>query len=243
MVDVVRKDAFGGGPAAVAVTNTAGGQSAALAVVQVGADGVLVTPSSSAQMPSSLGSKLASQSLSITPASDAVFAPTAFSATVVSSAAQFTRPADTTAYASGDLVANSVTAGSVVPLSFTNASRQSGTGGLILGARLKKSTTTTANTDFRLHLYSATVTVANGDNAAWSSNGAANYMGSIDFATANTRAFTDGAANAAATASGPFGKAFKLSSGSTVFGLLEARAAYAPGNAETFIVSLEIQQD
>jgi hypothetical protein len=32
--------------------------------------------------------------------------------------ARFTRPSDTTAYASGDLVANSTTAGSVVPMSF-----------------------------------------------------------------------------------------------------------------------------
>ena len=31
----------------------------------------------------------------------------------------FTRPGDTTPYASGDLVANSTTAGSVVPLTFT----------------------------------------------------------------------------------------------------------------------------
>jgi hypothetical protein len=35
--------------------------------------------------------------------------------------ATFTRPSDTTAYASGDLVANSTTAGSVTPLTLTLA--------------------------------------------------------------------------------------------------------------------------
>jgi hypothetical protein len=40
----------------------------------------------------------------------------------------FTRPADATAYASGDIVANSVTAGSVVPLNFPNVSNGIGQG-------------------------------------------------------------------------------------------------------------------
>jgi hypothetical protein len=35
--------------------------------------------------------------------------------------ASFTRPADTNAYAAGDLVANSVTAGSVIPMTFAVA--------------------------------------------------------------------------------------------------------------------------
>jgi len=39
----------------------------------------------------------------------------------MTSSASFTRPANTTAYADGDLVANSATAASVVPLTFTSS--------------------------------------------------------------------------------------------------------------------------
>ena len=46
--------------------------------------------------------------------------------------ATLTRPADTTAYASGDLVANSTTAGSVTPLTFNAGASQ----GSVLFARI-----------------------------------------------------------------------------------------------------------
>ena len=53
--------------------------------------------------------------------------------------ASFTRPADTTAYASGDLVANSTTAGSVIPMTFVI--RPENRGSMIRRARIKKSGT------------------------------------------------------------------------------------------------------
>src|SRR6185437_974597 len=84
----------------------------------------------------------------------------------VNLSANFTRPADTTAYATGDLVANSTTAGSVTPLSFT-APRYATGSGQVRRARLKKSTNTTTNATFRLHLYATSPTPTNGDNGAW----------------------------------------------------------------------------
>ena len=36
------------------------------------------------------------------------------------------------------------------------------------------------NAQFRLHLYTAAPTCANGDNGAWSTDGAANYIGAFD---------------------------------------------------------------
>src|SRR3954454_3106231 len=147
----------------------------------------------------------------------------------------FTRPNDTTAYASGDLVANSTTAGSVTPLTFP-LTFKSGTGQtVILRARLSKSNTTPTNATFRLHLYEASPTVANGDNGAWSTSGAAGYLGFIDIAT--LLAFTDGCANFGAAASGAEMR-LRLTSGSTLFGYLEARAAYTPAAQEVFTVKL-----
>jgi len=160
-------------------------------------------------------------------------------AAAVAAAAQFTRPADVTAYASGDLVANSVTAGSVVPLTFTVARVAAGSG-MVRRCRVKKSGTGVTSASFRLHLYSSAPTPANGDNGAFSTDGAANYLGGFDVAV--DRAFTDGAAGVGAPVSGSE-MTFKLASGTTIRGLLEARGAYTPGNAETFDVSLEVLQN
>ena len=153
--------------------------------------------------------------------------------------ANFTRPADTTAYASGDLVANSTTAGSVTPMQFTVARVAAGSG-MIRRARLRKTGTGVTNASFRLHLYTASPTPANGDNGAWSTNQAANYLGALDVTV--DKAFTDGAAGNGVPSSGSEIN-FALSSGQLVFGLLEARGAYAPANAEVFTLSLEVLQN
>jgi hypothetical protein len=66
--------------------------------------------------------------------------------------ASFTRPADTTTYASGDLVANNTTAGSVVPLTFTAVTRSAGDSVRIERARINTSNALLTNASFRLHL-------------------------------------------------------------------------------------------
>lgn len=160
--------------------------------------------------------------------------------------ANFTRPADTTAYASGDLVANSVTAGSVVALSWTClpiAMNVAADGYfLVRRARLKKSTTGVTNAAFRLHLYgtdpTASTGIANGDNGAWSVNDAT-YLGYIDFGS--MVAHRDCAMMFSVPSTGAE-IAHSPASGTTLYGLLEARGAYTPGNAEVFTVSLELYQ-
>lgn len=150
--------------------------------------------------------------------------------------ASFTRPADTTAYASGDLVANSTTAGSVAAMGFQ--SNLAGGSGKIVRVRLRKSDASVTNSAFRLHLYStSTITAANGDNGAWSTNAAASYLGFIDV-TAD-RAFTDGAFGQSAAVA----LVYSLASGGRLYGLLEARGAYTPASAEVFTVTLEIEGD
>ena len=107
----------------------------------------------------------------------------------------FTRPANTTAYSAGDLVADTVTAGSVVPLKFNI-----GEGGFqIVEWHCVKSGTGVTNADFDLHLYGSAPTLANGDNGAWSTD-LSDYIGTI--AGGQLVAFTDGAANVNALALG-----------------------------------------
>jgi hypothetical protein len=145
--------------------------------------------------------------------------------------ASFTRPADTTAYASGDLVANSTTAGSVVAMKL-DIGRANGLGGVINRVRVSKTGTSVTNASFRVHLFNAnSQTFANGDNGAWSVNKAANYIGSVDVTV--DKAFTDGAAGVAGIAPGiQFAEA-------TLYGNLEARGAYTPASAEVFTITLE----
>jgi hypothetical protein len=156
---------------------------------------------------------------------------------IVTASANFTRPADTTAYASGDLVANSTTAGSVTPLSFAPTMNA---GGVLKVRRayIYKTNTGVTNSTFRLHLYTASPTVSNGDNGAFVSNQHATYLGYIEVvvglafaaAAAGWGAATIGAEMAANVAAAP-----------TLYGLLEARGAYTPGNAEVITVTIEAE--
>lgn len=159
--------------------------------------------------------------------------------------ANFSRPADTTAYASGDLVANSTTAGSVAAMQFTVTiahTTVTEAGFFVRRARLKKSTTGVTNAAFRLHLYGTDPAsgsgIANGDNGAFSVNDAT-YLGYIDFGA--LIAHRD-CAMAYSTPAAGAEISHALSSGVIIYGLLEARGAYTPGNAETWTVHLEVFQ-
>ncbi len=150
--------------------------------------------------------------------------------------ASFTRPADTNAYTSGDLVANSTTAGLVVPMSFALGNSFAVGQLRLVRARISKTNTTPTNANFRLHLYEVSPVAANGDNSAWSTDSAAHWLGNID--VTSMLAFTDGCAGTGSATAGSE-MFLRLAAGKTVFGLLEAKAAYTPGSAEVFTVTLE----
>lgn len=153
--------------------------------------------------------------------------------------ASFTRPADTTAYASGDLVANSTTAGSVTPVTI-GAARSTGGTGYITGVRLSKTSTGLTNAGFRVHLFRGSPTVTGGDNAAFVANGiAALHICYVDITMDLT--FSDGAKGAAAPARGTCG--FTTSGSANIYALVEARAAYTPASAEVFNVAVEADQN
>jgi hypothetical protein len=145
--------------------------------------------------------------------------------------ATVTRPADTTAYASGDLVANSTTAGSVTPLSFTDFAR-AGAGAKVRRVRIDASKADITNASFRVHLYTSSPTVANGDNGAISST-ASGWVGSVDVTVGQL--FSNGASGAATTEIN--------AKATTLYGLIEARGAYTPASGGTFTVTLEVEQN
>lgn len=151
--------------------------------------------------------------------------------------ANFTRPADTTAYASGDLVANSTTAGSVTPMTLTVPNFNQGF--RVRRFKLHKNGTSTTNAQFRVHLFvSPTITAANGDNGAFSTSAVANYIGSADVTIA--QAFTDGAAGFALPSTGTDMAAIPTGA-AAVYALLEARAAYTPASGEVFTLTLDCE--
>lgn len=166
----------------------------------------------------------------------------------VNPSANFTRPADTTAYVVGDLVANSTTAASVVPMQHACvvANIVTTTKGTFHVARavLKKSTTSTTNAAFRIHLWgsdpSASTGVVNGDNSAMQIKSGATYLGYIDIASM-LAIFSDGAYGVGQPSNGPLN--VTLASGSVTYSLLEVRGAYTPGNAEVFTVVLDVMED
>lgn len=150
--------------------------------------------------------------------------------------ATFNRPNDTTAYAVGDLVANSTTAGSVVPMAFS-VGRLPSAGGMLRRVRLRKSGTGIVNAQFRIHLYSASPTPSNGDNGAWLTDQSAAYVGAFDITV--DKVFTDGAAGNGIPL---VGNEINFTS-QTYYGLIEARAAYVPSAQETFEVLFEDLQN
>lgn len=156
--------------------------------------------------------------------------------------ASFTRPANTTAYAAGDLVANNTTAGSVIPLSWANATRVSGDCLRIERVRIEKSGTSLTNASFRLHLFESIPTPTVGDNGVYNSSGTLATNNALSmagtFPVTMIWAASDGAMGIGTPTTG-MGATISPTSGRTIYGLLEVTAAYTPASGETFYVILE----
>jgi hypothetical protein len=148
--------------------------------------------------------------------------------------ATFTRPSDTTAYASGDMVANSTTAGSVAALQFLTATPVAGVG-RIDAVRIRKSGTSTTNASFRVHFFNTAPTIASGDNAAFSTSGSSTYIGAMDVTV--DRAFTDGSCGRGTPVT--VSPILLTTNNTTLFGLVEARGAYTPASGEVFELLVE----
>ena len=147
------------------------------------------------------------------------------------------RPANTTAYASGDLVANSTVAGSVLPLLLV-ASRTDAGSVLVERVKVHKTGVSISGASFRVHMFSVAPVPTVGDNAVFATSGASGYLGSADVVIGQV--FTDGASGFSDTTVKPIRA--RLDSGYTIYALIEARGAYTPVSAETFTVTLDVVQ-
>ncbi len=157
---------------------------------------------------------------------------------ITNPSAAFTRTANTTAYASGQLVCNT---GAPAPMAFS-AARYKGASLFVRKARLYKSSPILTLASFRLHLYRTLPTIASAtDGTAWSTTGLSSYIGAMDITC--DKAFTDCAeGNGVPNTGSEMGIAMGAAL-DTLYGVLEARAAYVPISAEAFTVELEVFQN
>ena len=139
-----------------------------------------------------------------------------------------TRPADTTAYAAGDLVANSTTAGSVTPITFNF----NGSALLLSNVTIRKTKADVSNTDFRVWFLSASPTVTNGDNGAIAGSFLSSVVTEPVIVSVDTLLTGGGAIGSLLFQD----EQVKLPSPCYV--LLEARGAYTPASGEVFTVVL-----
>ena len=157
-------------------------------------------------------------------------------------AQSFTRPADTTAYTGststvpGDLVANSTTAGSVTPLTFTPTAISGATAeGYITFIELQ--ITAAVSTTLRAHIIQTTApTVTNGDNGtiALSNYTVDTYLGFVDVV------MTPSAAGGAM--GGDDSLLIPYSTASNIYVLLETIIAWTPTSAGTVRCALKFSR-
>lgn len=155
---------------------------------------------------------------------------------IFDTSATFTRPADTTAYTANDLVANSTTAGSVVPMLFNIPG---GRNIRIYRAAIKFNSATVTNAKFKLHLYLSSPTCTNGDNGAWLTT-ESGYQDNIAI-DCTTNTFSDNSKGFGIyinTALVALPMLAQTNLNQQIYGLLQATAAYTPISGEIFTVNL-----
>lgn len=149
------------------------------------------------------------------------------------SVASYTRPADTTTYAVGDVVADSTSAATI--LTFTGMAREAGGGGVLQNAVMIDSIAATVKAYFELVLLDTAPTMQN-DNAAWAPSDAElrKVVAVIAFDGTAANAFKS-TSNGGFVASAAQSLSYKCAAGSTsLYGIVVARNAYVPASAEVF---------
>ena len=153
---------------------------------------------------------------------------------------QFNRPADTSAYAVGDLIANNTTAGSVAAL-VLDVGRAAGIPFVGRRVRLKSDDTAFKNATIRVHLFRNQPTPTVGDNGVFNTSETYavpenDYIGYVDVTL--SQQFSDGMVKG-------FASVDFISSpvGTTIWALLETRTAVTPQSAKLFHLTLEALRD
>jgi hypothetical protein len=154
---------------------------------------------------------------------------------VIFTSANFTRPNDAAVYAAGDLIANSTTAGSVVPLQWTIGY---GFALKLFRTKIKFNSAVPTLAQFKLHFYGSSPTVTNGDNGAWLST-ESNYQHSVSI-DASTLTFSDSTSGYGIYVNTALSMPMYIQCDQNykIYGLLTATAAYTPTALEVFTVDL-----
>lgn len=155
----------------------------------------------------------------------------------------FTRPADTNAYAAGDAVTNSTSAPSI--LTFDAVARANAGSGVIVGAVLIDSANQATKGQFELWLYDTSFSADN-DNAAFtpSDGETETLIGVIEFNIPKVGDATSGAGGNCVYPVPNLSIPYTCGGSSDdIFGLLVVRNAYTPVSAEKFTVRLFVVQN
>lgn len=153
--------------------------------------------------------------------------------------AEFTRPADTTAYTAGDVVSDSTSASTLITLS--NAVRVNAGSGYIVRASLttdRKSITPR----FRVHLFNATGATVSADNAAYREvyADASRRLGYFDLPAMLTPADTANS-DMSRSLDNSIRFPFVAAAGTTsLFALLETLDAFTPASGQKFLLTLVV---
>lgn len=151
--------------------------------------------------------------------------------------ASFNTPSGTTAYAIGDLVANSGTAGSVSPMQFSVCRDTSGATGMIRRVRVKTTDTGFAGATVRVHFYKSSPTSAVGDNGAYATT-ESDWIGDVDVIL--DHAFSDPLEKGIGVPAAGSEINYDCNSGvAVIYGLIETRTAATPQGAKAWIATVE----
>jgi len=151
---------------------------------------------------------------------------------------EFTRPADTTAYAVGDAVSDSASAPTVAV--FTGVTRTNGGGGMLKKVRLVKTDEDVTNASFRLYLFvGASPPSAIADNAAFTllySNRSKRF-GSTDLTMVSEGTGSDCAEDVTLP-----DILFQVdASNNNMYAILTAQGAYTPTSAGKFFIEITVE--
>lgn len=158
---------------------------------------------------------------------------------IYSTSATFTRPANTIAYSTGDIVTNDTTAINVVPLTFSIPT----VGFLLTNAKIQTTNTVNTNAKFFLHLFQLAPTSSSGDNVAFNVT-ESNYLGNL-FIDCTQIVFSNAVSgqgindpNIVQMQTDSNLNPNTTNIAGNVYGFLVAAAAYTPASGEVFTVTL-----
>jgi hypothetical protein len=153
--------------------------------------------------------------------------------------ANFTRPANTTAYTAGDVVNNSVTVPAALTLS--NCARVASGSGFISKVKFEMNSAVITNALFRIYFFTVAPTAIN-DNAPFTLLHAdvLKYVGSVDITMRTEGSGSDCAQGYDFASRIPFVCA---GGDANLYAIVVAEAAYTPTSGEVFNLEIYVEQN